>query len=266
MLKLRSVDTVRNQHNFIFDLSSIPAVEWMKPEQTKDYEEVRRQTAAKLESVDNDIESIIRKPDENMRIALRDAIYLDNPTYVKGLRFPAYLPQGKVQIQRDIIKKLVGMTSGKKSFARDLNQEMSECVFQGEWESNPRIGTIVIDDKETELRLRKSLGLFSGYLNKCEHEFYKQAINAKLDNIMHYYDMALEDARFRGEKVEPKLISLENRFYYNFEDVLDRIYYSRARDYLSECDTMWGFLDGSYYTKKYLIRMEDIHPGLKNKA
>jgi hypothetical protein len=264
MLKLRSVDTIRKQHTFSSDLSSIPAVEWMKPEETR-YEIALDNTVEKLKVVDRNIETIIRNPDEDMQIALAEAKYLENKVRVRDLRFPSYLPQGKVQLQRDIIKKLLSVAMGKKSIARDLNQEMNECVFQGEWESNPRIGSVMIDDKETELRLRNSLGLFSGYLNLCEHEFYKQAMNSQLRNILYHYHMLLEFADIRGEKkVEPKLMGEREMLFYNSEDILDRIYYRRARDYLFECDNMWSFLNKNDFTKKYLLRMEDVHLGLKS--
>jgi hypothetical protein len=169
-----------------------------------------------------------------------------------------------VQIQRDIIKKLMTVSKGKP--VRDINQEIGAIKFQAEWEVNPKIGIVSVDDRKTEMKLRNSLGLFSGYLNACEHEFYKQMLNAQLDHIMHYYNMALQDAEFRSEKAEPKLMSEGDRFYYHWENILDQIYYSRARDYLVECRDMWNFLDGNEYTKKYLLRMEDVHPKLKEKA
>jgi hypothetical protein len=76
--------------------------------------------------------------------------------------------------------------------------------------------------------------------------------------------MVLQSAEFRGEKVESQITKDRDAFYSRPVDLLDRIYYSRARDFLSECDVMWTFLDGNEYTKKYLIRMEDIHQKLKN--
>ena len=261
MLKLRSVDAIRRHHIFAKELQAIPAVEWIKSEEN--YDKALSETAKKLETIDNDIETIIRRPDEDMKLALGRAFYQEKETSVRDFKFPRYLPQGKVQLQRDLIRKLMSVAKNKKSIARDLNQEMGECVFQGEWEANTRIGIVAIDGKETELKLRKSLGLFSGYLNVCEHEFYKQMLNANLEHILHYYRMLLQDAEFSGKKVEPKLMSGEDRFYYYPENILDRIYYSRARDYLVECRDMWEFLNGSNFTKKYLITMEDVHPRLK---
>ncbi|OGI11636.1 hypothetical protein A3K64_00775 [Candidatus Micrarchaeota archaeon RBG_16_36_9] len=264
MLKLNSVETIRKQHTFVSDLSSIPTVEWMKPGET-DCEISLGNTLEELKVIDKDIETIIRKPDEDMQIALGEAKYLENKLHVRDLRFPSCLPQGKVQLQRDIIKELLSVAIGKKSIARDLDQEMSECAFQGEWESNPRIGKVMVDDKETELRLRNSLGLFSGYLNSCEHEFYKQAINSQLRNIMYHYHLLLEFADIKGEKkAKSKLMEEKEMLFHNFEGVLDRIYYSRARDYLFECDSMWSFLNKNDFTKKYLLKMEDVHPGLKS--
>lgn len=260
MLKLRGIETIRKQHNFVVELSSIPAVDWMKPGQT-DYDEAIKQTVGRLEVVDNDIETMISKSDENMRLALGDANYSGKEIYVRELRFPSYLPRGKVQLQRDVIRKLVKVAKGKP--VRDLSQEIEAIKFQAEWEVNPKIGIASIDDKETELRLRNSLRIFSGYLNACEHEFYKQILNAQLDNIFHHYHMLLQDAEFRNEKAEPRLMSYEDRFFYHWENILDRIYYSRAMDYLVECRNMWNFLNENEYSKGYLLRMEDVHPGLK---
>jgi hypothetical protein len=264
MLSLSSIASIRKQHNFAIDLGSIPTVEWMRPEE-KDYEKAVKQTVQKLEAVDDNIETIIRKPDENMRLALGEAKYLNRKVSVSELRLPSYLPQGKVQIQRDIIRKLMNVAK-EKTPVRDINQEIGAIKFQAEWDVNPKIGTVKIDDKEVDLRLRNSLGLFSGYLNACEHEFYKQMLNAQLEHILHYYSMALESAEFRGEKVEPKLMVEGDRFYYHLENVLDKIYYSRARDYLVECRDLWSLLDGNEYTKGYLLRMEDVHPSIKNQT
>lgn len=264
MLKLRSVDTIRKRHTFAIDLGSIPVIQWTEPDEIKNYDELFNQKVEELEAFDKDIERIIRNPDENMQIALGRANYLESRIYVRELKFHKHLPQGKVQIQRDMIQELIGIARGKKSIAGDLNQEMNECVFQGEWEANPRIGVVEIDGNETKLRLRKSLGYLLRYLNACEYEFYKQIVNAQLDHISFCYHMLLQDAEFRGEKVKPKLMDERDRFHYRFENVLDRIYYFRARDFLAECTNMWNFLDGNEYTKKYLLRMEDIHPNLKH--
>jgi hypothetical protein len=262
MLELRSVNSIRKQHTLANGLSAIPSIEWMKS--GEDYDKAFAEKVKELKVVDMDIETIVRSSDENVRTAIGNASYVGKDVRVRDIRFPEYLPRGKVQVQRDLINELIKVSKGKKSLARDLNQEMNECVFQGEWEANPIIGIVKIDDNETELKLRNSLGLFSGYLNSSEHEFFKQAINAKLDTIMHYYRMALQDAEFRGEKVKPTLKLGDRIFSYNFEGVLDKIYYSRAMDYMVECRDMWSFLDGNQYTKKYLIRMSDIHPGLKD--
>lgn len=263
MQNLRSVEEISKTHTFERDMSSIPITEWMNPRETRSYEEVLKQKVEELEILDKDIETIISNPDENMRIALGDANYLEKEIRVSELKFPSYLPQGKVQIQRDLIRKLSNIAKVKNPPLKDVNQEIGAIRFQSEWEVNPKIGTVSIDGNESVLMLKDSLKLFKNYLNACEHEFYKQSINAQFDRILHYYGMTLESAEFRGEKAKSQLLKSRDAFYSHPVDLLDRIYYSRARDFLSECDVVWSFLDGNEYTKKYLIRMEDIHPKLK---
>jgi len=268
MLKLRSIETIRKGHNFVDELCAMPAVEWATPKQLEDYDNALNQTVGKLRTIDSNVELIISNPDENIRLALRDAYYLERGISVKELKFPKYLPQGKVQIQRDVIRLMVKVAKGKESVAKDINKEINETLLQGEWDANPKIGVASIDDKETELRLHNSLKHFTRYLNACEHEFYKQALATQLNHILHYYHMVLQDAEFReGKKPQSKLIEEGNYIlnYSNLENVTDAIYYHRARDYLVECRDFWSFLDGNEYSRRFLIRMEDVHPGLKTK-
>jgi len=260
MLKIHSIENIKKHHNFVDELRATPAINWVMSEQLKDYNKILAQTVKKLEVVDNNLELIISKPDENIKLALGRAYHLDREISVRELRFPTYLPQGKVQLQRDLIKKLVKVAKSKKSTG-DINREINELMLQGEWDANPKIGIVLIDDKETELRLHNSFKLFSRYLNACEHEFYKQALAAKLFSILHEYHILIE-----GDKPEPKLMGIGDYIlnYSHLGGVTDSIYYHRAHDYLVECKDFWGFLDKNEYTRKYLLRMEDIHPYKRN--
>jgi len=209
---------------------------------------------------------MMSNPNENIRLALGRAFHLDGElSSVKELKFYKHLPQGRVQIQHDLIETLVGVAKGEKSWDKDIDQEMKKYELQGMWEANPKIGTITIDSKETELRLQGSLGLFSDYLNTCEHEFYKQALSAKLGTILHEYNMMLWYDEHEGKKTESKLIK-EGDFlltYSKLTGLTDEIYYRRGRDFLGECKKWWDFLDDNKYSKVCLLRFEDIHPQIK---
>jgi len=267
MINLRSIESIKKYHNFTLELASIPAVEWLKPKRIEDYENARDQTVKKLEVIHSNIESMLGKlEDENIKLAIERAFYLDEEiSSVKELKFRSYLPQGKVQLQRDLIDMLTTIAKAENP-VEDIKQEVGSIKLQAEWEVNPPIGTVKIDDEKTDLRLQESLKLYSSYLNVCEHEFYKQMLAAKLRTIIHEYHMVLFYEEADGKKPKSKLIEEGDYIlnYYRLGDLTDRIYYSRGRDFLTECKRFWEFLDGSEYSKGYLLKWEDVHPITKS--
>jgi hypothetical protein len=77
--------------------------------------------------------------------------------------------------------------------------------------------------------------------------------------------MFLEELEFNGKKPKFKLID-EDDYLLNYRGLIgiaSTIYYRHARDYFTECKKFWDFLDGNEYSKKYLLRFEDVHPGVK---
>ncbi|NIO44723.1 MAG: hypothetical protein GTN36_04180 [Candidatus Aenigmarchaeota archaeon] len=267
MIELRSIGRIRKNHNFARELASIPVADWMTSKQLEDYDKTKKQTLEKLEVIDGNIELLLSKlEDENLRLAIKRAFYLDKEvSFFKEVGFREYLPQGKVQIQYDLIDMLVRMASGERPLAKDSNQKKKEREFQKEWKANPKIGTVKIDDRKTEQRLQNSLELFSDYLNACEHEFYKQTLAAKLRSIIHEYHMLLWHEEHEGKEVESKLIEEGDYIlnYYHLGDITDRIYYWRARDFLVGCRDCWNFLHGNEHSRKYLLKWEDIYPEIK---
>lgn len=266
MINLRSIESIKKHHNFTLELASIPAVEWLKPKQIENYENARDQTVKKLEVIDSNIELMLGKlKDENIKLAIERTFYLDEEiSSVKELKFRSYLPQGKVQLQRDLIDMLTSIAKGEKP-VEDIKHEAGSIKLQAEWEVNPPIGTITINDEKTDLRLHDSLELYSSYLNSCEHEFYKQMLAAKLGSIIHEYHMVLFYEEANGKKPKSKLIE-EGDYILNYNrlgGLTDRIYYNRGRDFLTECKKCWDFLDSNEYSKAYLLKWEDVHPTVK---
>jgi len=266
MMNLRSIENIRRYHDFSYQLGSIPSVRWLKPGEIKDYENARNQTVKKLEAIDSNIELLLGKlEDEDVKLAVERAFYLkEEISSVKEIKFHTYLPQGKVQLQRDLIDMLASIAKAKKPI-EDVKKEVGSIKLQAEWEVNPPIGTAKIDDEKTDLRLRGSLELYSGYLNACEHEFYKQILAAKLKSIIHEYHFFLLDKEIDGKETEPKLIE-EGDYILNYsrlEGIIDEIYYRRGRDFLTECRKCWECLNGNEYSKPYLLEWEDVHPKIK---
>jgi len=267
MINLHSIESIKKHHNFTLELASIPTVEWLKPKQIEDYENARDQTVKKLEVIDSNIELMLGKlKDENIKLAIGRAFYLDEEiSSVKELKFRSYLPQGKVQLQQGLIDMLTSIAKEEKPL-ENIKHEAGSIKLQAVWEVNPPIGTITIDDKKTDLRLHDSLELYSSYLSACEHEFYKQMLAAKLGSIVHEYNMVLFYEEVDGKRPEHKLIE-EGDYILNYNrlsGLTDRIYYSRGRDFLTECKKCWDFLDGNEYSKTYLLKWEDVHPITKS--
>lgn len=269
MINLCSIESIRKRHDFILELGRIPAVEWLKPKQIEDYENVRNQIVKKLEVVDSNIELLLSElEDENIKLAVERAFYIDyldeEISSVKEIKFRPYLPQGKVQLQRYLIDMLTNIAKAEKPI-ENVKQEIGSIKFQAVWEVNPPIGTVTIDDEKTDLRLHDSLGLYSSYLNACEHEFYKQMLSAKLNLIIHEYHMVLFYEEVDGKNPKSKLIEEGDYIlnYYRLVSLTDSIYYCRGRDFLNECKKCWRFLNGSEYSKPYLLKWEDVHPNIK---
>jgi hypothetical protein len=254
MIELRSVGNIKKSHNFEADLLSIPFAQWPNPK-SEDYNTAKRDLIKKLKYIDGNIELLLGNiKDEKLRWAVNRAFYAGKEIRsLKDLNFLPYLPPGKVQLQIGLIEMLEEIAKSKKPEEKP-EHEINSIMMQGEWEANPLIGKVKIDGKDTKMRLHDSLGFYMGHLKACEHEFYKQMAVGKLDFITHEYDMLAMDEK------EKKFIDMGDYIlnYSNLVGVEDMIYYRRARDFLSECENCWDFLKDSEYSKKYLLRSDDI--------
>ncbi len=267
MIELDSVGAIGRYHTFASHLKSMPAVGWMSDKGLKDYDASASKRIEEMRAVDNTIEEMIMKPSEDMRALIGKTFNEGRPAYVRELEFDKrFFPlQRVIQLQREFMTEMVELSSGKKSFARDIDSEMKECEFQGVWESNPRIGTVSIDGREREMRVRNSLDMSLGYLNMCEHELYKQAINANLNIIR-----IMKNAARQGVEIKNTDIRLRARkgtkAYFNLENVMDGFYFSRANDYSSGFRSMRGLLEGNEYTRGYVLTKEEMTKFLKDET
>jgi len=244
---------------------NLRSIETIKGE-IENYEQVFKETVEILKKIDNALEKLIIDPDENMQYALRDTYHTDEPTTISELYFPHYLPQGKMQYQRQFILDLNEIAKGNSKL--DVDEKLTEYL-QTVWKSNPLLGTIKIDGTENKMKVQQSLDLLTKYLSASEHEFWKQWLSAKFDRILHEYDMLLQnDETFHDIKYDNKLVDYSkwmlDRSYARARRITDAIYYRRAKDYIPEITGMWKFLDQNEVTKPWLLRMEDFHPNLKS--
>ena len=272
MLELQSVSSLKRGQSFEWDLSTIAYSSWPKSEkQPKDYDAEFKQTIENLEAIDKNLEFILQPiEDENIQLALTRAFYSDNKisNIKEALHFQYYLPQGRVQVQQEMLRTFIWVAKGKDEL-ETFEQEVSAHKFKVPWEENPKIGSIKLDNKPKELRLREALSLFSKYLVACEHEFYKQMLALKFDSIMHEYDFLLNDAKILGEKIDRKLTvpgtPKDLRYaFHALNGITDGIYYRRGRNFLSIISTFYNFLSKNEFTELYLLTMEDLFPKLKN--
>jgi hypothetical protein len=261
---LRSVKVIKAGHNFQKDLLITPAVDWMKESEIENYEEKLKTTVQRLEEIDNNFEYLLRPiDDEYVQFALERTFFIDEP--IKNLKdvllFKPFIYKGKVQFQRNFIRQMTRIAKGKE----DVEETLKVSELKAAYEVNPRIGKIQVDNKEKELKLHESISLFSSYLVACEHEFLKQFLNANFDQILHQYDITLSDDY--NKKPQRKLVKRWDGGNYHFSavrhDLLDRVYYRRARDYTTEVNFMYNFLAKNQFSKSYLIRDEDIRGALK---
>jgi hypothetical protein len=262
MINLRSIENIKKDHDFSKELLSIPAVDWATSQELEDYKTVLTQTAGKLEDIDKNIELTLNDQDENIRIAVSRSFRLDNTvSSVRELKFPPYLPQGKVQIQLGIIKVLTDVAKGKDSLGDEPQQKENDKKIQKVWKANPIIGSVIIDDKKNEMRLQESIDLFSKYLKECEYQFLKQRMNSKLETILDIYRRLIEDVEFYDEKkIEPKLMDVWKfsfKSYSRLSDIADTIYYRRATSFLVECRDCSDFLNKNENSKIYLMKKGD---------
>jgi len=260
MRKFFSVETIRKMHTFERDIGLVPAYNWMTPEQKENPEETINQTLERLEIVDKNLEVLLGElEDENLQLALGRAYHAEKLS-AREMKFNSYLPAGRVQLQIGMIETLARIAKGETTPDEDVKREVGGIRLQAEWDANPKIGAVSIDEKITELYLRNSLNIYLGYLRACENEFYKQALSFKLDKILEHYEMFREVDR---ENAVPAVLSLTYSDFM-FDDsmmrisyILDSIYYNRAISYLMMCKGFWNVLSESEYTKKYLFDLEE---------
>jgi len=261
----QSVEAIRKRHTFQRDIGMIPAADWMTTEQMKDLEKSYEEAVKSLEVVDKDLEVLLGElKDENLQLAFGRAYYVDRLSSARELKVPMGLPFGRVQVQIDLIDSLMKIAKGETPHTEDASKEIGEIRLQAEWDANPKIDVVSIDDATTELRLRNSLGIFLGYLKASEHEFYKQWLTPKLGNILHEYEMLRQtDKTIWGKEEDPSLSLTWSDFMFNDAVgkaiyVLSTVYYNRAMSYLTEVRDFWEVLHGSEFSRKYLIEFDEI--------
>ena len=241
MRNFQSVEAIRKRRTFKRDIGMIPAADWMTEEQMKNSEKAYEEAVKSLEVVDSNLEVLLGE-----------------------LKVPMGLPFGRVQVQIDLIDSLMKIAKGETPHTEDASKEIGEIRLQAEWDANPKITVVSIDDATTELRLRNSLGIFLGYLKASEHEFYKQWLTPKLGNILHEYEMLRQtDKTIWGKEEDPSLSLTWSDFMFNDAVgkaiyVLSTVYYNRAMSYLTEVRDFWEVLHGSEFSRKYLIEFDEI--------
>jgi len=265
MRNFQSVEAIRKHHTFQRDIGMVPAADWMTAEQMKDFEKSYEQAAKSLEVADKDLEVLLGElKDENLQLALGRAYYMDRLSSARELKFPIYLPAGRVQAQIGLIDSLMSIAKGEAPHTEDVSKEIGEIKLQAEWDANPKIAAVNIDDATTELRLQNSLETFLDYLKASEHEFYKQWLTPRLGNILREYEMLRQsDKTIWGKEEAPSLSLTHSDLLFNeavnkIVYVLSTVYYNRAMSYVTEVRDFWDVLHGSEFTRKYLIEFDEI--------
>jgi len=269
MEKLRSIDRIKNSHSFQSDLKTIPAVDWMEEGSLDNYEAALYETLEKLETIDTMLEILLKGPeDKRLKTAVAEIFGKDTYTSIKEvIIFQKYFPlQYHVQKEKDLLDTLIaiGRRDEYEGEFEDVNEDV-KILLQSEWEVNPKISNITIDESDMELNLQDTFTLLRSYLEASEHEFYKQATLARLDEILDQYLRLVKASQplFRRPKKGPKgYIELKFTDYKNqytkFEHILDGIYYSRGRDYLIECVKLKKTMNENEFTKKYGLLLVDL--------
>lgn len=260
MLRLEPIANMKARHSFRNDLGCTTVDQWMRDEDINDYDNVLKKTVNKLKKLDRTIETLIRKPDVDMRLALGRAYFKDGEMRIADLIFKPYLPCGRIQLQLGLVDTMIGEIEGAR-IPQDDVQALNMIQYRTEWELNPHIGKVFIGNKEVNLRLRSAVSLYRGYLSSCDHEFRKQEVASKMDSIMHNYHMLLSDHGYlNGKEPENKLIDNHEWIsnYWRANGLLDRIYYRRASQFFEECRQMHGFLEKNDFSRPYTMEETDV--------
>ena len=255
LMNVQSLDQLKKSHKIESELLCIPYDWWGN--KNEDYDKSFKQVLGKLKIIDSMINHLLKDPDEDELVALGAATSSHGTlASVYDLKFQHYLPSGKVQLQRDLIKQMLQIARGKISVSNgDFDKELAEIRYETEWEKNPPIGQLITAGDSITLRLRSSINLFDRYLAAAEREFYKQRLSSILGRVLlEYHNITFPNKNSR------RLISWHDwsNNYSRLERTTDNIYYGRAMAYLTEVRNLWEFLDKNSLTKGWLIREDDL--------
>jgi hypothetical protein len=252
MTNLKSIEKIARDNDFAAELYVIPATEWMGKE--TDPEKARKSTLTKLETVDSTLTLILDNPDKNMQRAL-GMTFCTKPMKMQDGRFANHRPTIYADNQLELIHLIRNLSALDKKISKSgpapLALSMLNIQYMTAWEENPKIGRILIDEKEEQLRLREAITLYEDYLKAAKREYYKQGLAWNLPHILQSYRSIT--------KGKPKLMT-DNEWFNEYKDLhntVDKIYFRRGNKFLKEGIAFGNHLEKNEFSGPYILTIDN---------
>jgi hypothetical protein len=244
MISLRSVDAIAKEHIFERELSAIPANYWMGD--SEDYDIARKKVVKKLRKIDKTIGSILDPKDDCISSAVNSTF--GAPVRKMTFRYPEL---SAIHAQKDLVDELIIAAISGSQPSRNLRSQ---------WEANPSIEKVELDECEMWLGLQHSALLLQTYLNSFEEEMYKVAVNSRLDEVLHEYG--------NFHKGKPKLMGHATFVvkYAPTTGLSERIYEDRGKQYMTEGAKLSKLMSKNKYSSQFILTPQEMREAMLEAA